>query len=397
MAKLLDKKERVYDLKLTGYGKYLLSVGKYKPTYYAFFDDNVIYDGAYANISESQNQVHERVKSETSYIESLVLFEDIHRPQLLTRDPLGLAIDENGQPSQLMMDSAIAAQTALRAGIVEGRPDLRDEIVVDGATMSDHVNYYLSDVVPIQYVPRKDIFKYDLAIGDAVINSKQKDVAPAWKVVVLNGEITSTERTFKLDPNSPSGSEAHVPQVNIRVQYEKQIKSQAHRATDPMINSAEGIVNSTPLFAGDDYIRLQRQDPVIYVDEINTSLLTENFDVEVFMVTSSVGTDGEEHRTLERKYFETLVPQIVDGIMTRPSPDVANVLHSANTPTTAVEYFFDFRKDSQADPEIICKQLQIYNKTSYYIDLDIDCSGQDTRDLYNDIYGSEVEPEICLD
>ena len=44
MAKFLNKKERVYDLKLTSYGEYLMSVGRYKPHYYAFFDDNITYD-----------------------------------------------------------------------------------------------------------------------------------------------------------------------------------------------------------------------------------------------------------------------------------------------------------------------------------------------------------------
>ena len=41
MAKFLNKKEQVYDLKLTSYGHYLLSVGKFKPVYYEFFDDNI--------------------------------------------------------------------------------------------------------------------------------------------------------------------------------------------------------------------------------------------------------------------------------------------------------------------------------------------------------------------
>ena len=42
MAKFINKKEQVYDLKLTNYGHYLLSVGKFKPSYYAFLDDNVL-------------------------------------------------------------------------------------------------------------------------------------------------------------------------------------------------------------------------------------------------------------------------------------------------------------------------------------------------------------------
>ena len=37
------------------YGKQLLSMGKMKPVYYAFFDDNIMYDGEYAGITENQN------------------------------------------------------------------------------------------------------------------------------------------------------------------------------------------------------------------------------------------------------------------------------------------------------------------------------------------------------
>ena len=406
MAKILDKKERVYDLKLTGYGKYLLSVGKYKPKYYAFFDDNIIYDGRYANISESQNQIHERIKTETSYIDSLVLFEDVEKAQLLTGDALNL-----------LSAAGDGTYEGSFADIIRGHPDIEairtnpDVSAEAGAAAAEteaqgilekvkpNINYYLSDVVPIQYVPRKDIFKYDLAIGDAVINSKQKDVAPAWKVVVLNGEVTSTERKFKLDPNSPTGSEAHIPQVNIRVQYEKEIKHRAHMDNQTQIlnTSVSDMIFTTPMFAGNEYIKLKKQDPIIYVDEVNTSVLTENFDVEVFLVTSSIDQEGVEQKVLERKYFESEMPQIVDGIMTRATPDQISYGGAAELPTTAVGYYFDFRKDSSVDPEIVCKQMQIYNKTSYYIDLDIDCSPNDRQDLYNDIYGSEVEPEICLD
>jgi hypothetical protein len=44
MAKFINKKEKVYDFKLTPYGHYLLSIGAFKPEFYGFFDDNIIYD-----------------------------------------------------------------------------------------------------------------------------------------------------------------------------------------------------------------------------------------------------------------------------------------------------------------------------------------------------------------
>ena len=52
-----NKKEEVIQIKLTQYGKHLLSKGKFKPTYYAFFDDSVLYDSNYAGHTEVQNDI----------------------------------------------------------------------------------------------------------------------------------------------------------------------------------------------------------------------------------------------------------------------------------------------------------------------------------------------------
>ena len=58
-----DKKEEVIDLKLTQYGKYLLSLGKFSPTFYAFHDENIIYDSEYAGFAETQNEAEGDRKS----------------------------------------------------------------------------------------------------------------------------------------------------------------------------------------------------------------------------------------------------------------------------------------------------------------------------------------------
>ena len=60
-----DKKEEVIQIELTQYGKYLLSIGQWKPAFYAFFDDNIIYDGAAAGIVEAQNQIEPRIQEGT--------------------------------------------------------------------------------------------------------------------------------------------------------------------------------------------------------------------------------------------------------------------------------------------------------------------------------------------
>ena len=60
-----NKKEEVIDLQLTQYGKFLLSMGKLKPVYYAFHDENIVYDSNYAGFSETQNETHPRIQEET--------------------------------------------------------------------------------------------------------------------------------------------------------------------------------------------------------------------------------------------------------------------------------------------------------------------------------------------
>jgi hypothetical protein len=39
-----NKKEEVFDVQLPSEGRRLLSLGRFKPKYYAFYDDDVLYD-----------------------------------------------------------------------------------------------------------------------------------------------------------------------------------------------------------------------------------------------------------------------------------------------------------------------------------------------------------------
>ena len=60
-----NKKEEVIDFKLTEYGKNLLAQGKLKPAYYAFFDDDVLYDVSGSSVTETQNDARRRIQSTT--------------------------------------------------------------------------------------------------------------------------------------------------------------------------------------------------------------------------------------------------------------------------------------------------------------------------------------------
>ena len=60
-----NKKEDVLELKLTPYGRKLLSHGKLEPKYYAFFDDDILYDSAKAGFSETNSESKTRILNNT--------------------------------------------------------------------------------------------------------------------------------------------------------------------------------------------------------------------------------------------------------------------------------------------------------------------------------------------
>ena len=61
-----NKKEDVVSIELTPYGRSLLAKGKLKPAYYAFFDDDILYDAGAAGFSEDNNQIQTRIVDETT-------------------------------------------------------------------------------------------------------------------------------------------------------------------------------------------------------------------------------------------------------------------------------------------------------------------------------------------
>ena len=326
--KLLNKKEQVFDLKLTSHGKIQLAKGKFKPEFYAFFDDNVIYDKSYVSGSstERQNDIHNRIKRETVYLETQTRFSEAMSGSLV----LGGTLD------------SIFAQ---------------DE----------------------------NIFISQGYIGDALLLAEQPNYAPAWKAVSLANEIPSPPS------REDTSNKIKIPQIDLTASYNLSI-------VDPSSQSQEelgfwndyleiGAIASTPAFADGNAIKLEMNNPLLFIEELNTEFLTKNFDIEVFEVIKN-GSDTDEFRQL---FFEKPSEQIVDGFLVKQesvSPYVET--------TSSVSYYFDILRDSQINRDLACKYIQQYNLDSLLIDLDFDCSGQAERIEYFDIYGQEIgDSEVC--
>ena len=370
MAKFIDKKERVYDIKLTTYGRYLLSVGEFKPSFYAFFDRNIIYDGAHANLTESQSSIIHRIKNETQYIESLVLFDEIE-------DPLKHAA---------VTDSDFDA-------------DGDGEIVTSGEDPETGY-YFTGDVTSVMRVPRKNTFKYNLSIGDSFLDGEQQ-LAPAWKVISLNGVISGSAL------NDIKNNISNIPQINISLDYKKQIEN--YDPSGQYLNQdIRNSIGVSKRFSDEKVVRFIAEDLLLYGEELNTDILTENFDIEVFQINKDAishtpdATTEVFRDTFDRKYFTRDYEKIQGGMMTEKSLNYTDpIMHDTrnfnlNYTTNRVGYYFDIYKDYEINEQEACKAVEVYNKQAYYIDLDFDCESVATTDpVYIDIYGPATEPEVC--
>jgi len=332
MAKFLNKKEQVYDIELTTYGRHLLSKGTFKPVYYAFYDNNIIYDKKYTNSASAENQsiIHNRIKNDTQYIESLTLFRDL---------------DET--------------LNGFRGGTA-GTYDQPREI--DRASL-----------------PESDIFKIDGSISD-VNSGAEIDRAPAWKVVSIQSRIVSTQ-------NRDSANNSLIPQINIESTYVKRIKNNT-LDFDP--TSFRRVGDKTAVFSDGKVIQIEHQDPFYYVEELNTILLTENFEIEVYEILDVSGDNTPQQ--LNRKYFRRNSPQVQNGFLVSETPDR---LSDTELSADSVEYYFDVLTDRNSDRKIACRATTDFSKESYYIDLDFDCRDKRGDSLFYDIYGTVTEPEIC--
>jgi hypothetical protein len=60
-----NKKEDVMKIELTTHGKHLLSKGEFKPEFYAFFDDDILYESEAVSITENNIQTKVRIITDT--------------------------------------------------------------------------------------------------------------------------------------------------------------------------------------------------------------------------------------------------------------------------------------------------------------------------------------------
>ena len=257
-----NKKEEVIDLQLTQYGRHLLSKGHFKPAFYSFHDDNILYNTANQGIQEGQNETQPRIE-ETPTMKPQVSFSSLEKEFLNNYNKVISGQEKLGGKSQ--------QPTAIK-------------------------NYSLPQ-----------------PIGTSDIN---KDNAPAMSLKFLQGSIETdnddnpiVQETLALS----SGFGSHIlriPQVSAKLEVDYKnvtILSDFYEVEDP--GAVVGIVTKE----NETYF-------VLKLDEENAPFQKKNFDIEVF----DMGTVDElSDQTLRPLHFVRDQPFEEDfDFITLSPPDI---------------------------------------------------------------------------
>ena len=253
-----DKKQEVIDIKLTQFGKNLLARGFFKPVYYKFYDDDILYDSDCADISEEQNRSEERI------------FE----AQRMKTQYLTVGVETAFDKIEELINSG---EVKTFAEIKRRQDPLIEDIILR---------------YPLQNCP---------------VNS---NVAPSLRVGIGNVELnTDASKDFVTE----KGVDLPIPQLEITSSY-KIINNQRDKMTPT--SSPRSLYDSEVYldiskeqitFLDKTKLSLERGDIYIDMEELGMDIGSDNFEIEIFEI---IDVNGEE--TITRLESEEEVMKLFD-------------------------------------------------------------------------------------
>lgn len=323
-----NKKEEVLEVKLTSYGKHLLSKGELKPVYYAFYDDDILYDSKYAGTEEEQNYSEDRILEETPTTNVQVNFTGL----------------ENQISQQI---------ESVRVG---------DATAKEALQVTRERNYSLS-----------------APLGKSSLSS---DLSPSWDVTIHGKQLEQSLKT-KVSQNHQT---LRIPQMDLG-----ELQFQTYVAKDTYGTILQGDITGhteesefyQSEYPNGNVVFIEHSEVVLEIDEMHTDAMYHNYDIEVFLVDDEEG----EEVLVPLSFINNIYGEnnnVVNGIlMEQPDTDLPEI------DETFVENYLSIDVDTMIDTNRLCRlgYRTDFSKRGY---IRVDCDERTGRDRMSEIY--EVEP-----
>lgn len=223
-----NKKEEVLEIKLTQFGKRLYADGKFKPKFYAFYDNDIIYDSEYAETSEPNHSASIRIKD---------------APRMKIQSALyGIETDINTK--------------------IEGIRRTNGNVTPQNIQQIKEKSYVLTN-----------------ALGNS---DTAKDYAPAWDLKSYFARIDTSSKTTT---NSGKLNHVTIPQINLQ-----DLNYKIKAIDKPDFNAS--VFGHTFIDGTSLTIDEQEGELLLGLKEVNSPLSNDKFEIEVFMVNEENGQEN---------------------------------------------------------------------------------------------------------
>lgn len=267
-----NKKEEVMDIELTRFGRDSLARGSFKPAFYQFFDDDILYDASCMGFSEDQNDSEKRILEETPRLKTQSITYPIEKAFALEAEMI-----ETGKMEKFRKISRTAD------------PIIQERILL------------------------YPIHSYNIKTSESPRIKMQSHFQK------IKGGISYLHLT-------ESGIIKNVPQISFEPEYA--IRRSGENLKAPEMLTQETYVDLSSRnaeFLDGSTVSVTSKDIVVSLEELNSFYGLDNFELEVYEVIEVDGMDDTLIRleTMEEinKYFHIKTDEHV------PSADVPDLKH----------------------------------------------------------------------
>lgn len=229
----VNKKEDVVQISLTQHGKNLLSRGAFKPVFYQFFDDDVIYDHKYAGCTETQNEITDRIETNIRLSNQHVVTS------------------------------------------IEDRFDDETEKIEQGQR-----DIFLPITKILNEIEREKLLSFPISNMSTGIQN-----TPSFNLSSFDCKIQNSSSVTHL---TQSGFPAKIPQIDFNPVYYLE-KNTINKQDDDgsLVNEEEYRVDFSETkieFIDKTFLQLKPEDVVLLLEENNVPFTKENFKIEVYEI-----------------------------------------------------------------------------------------------------------------
>ena len=299
-----NKKQDVIDVELTSYGKQLLSRGFFKPAYYAFSDDGVLYDQKWMSgslIKEQQSQIEPRIQENTPRLKTQSRKVGAERaiynwtPHYTFHE--GFQAGNHSQNLQDIFELSEAevneqlGKLSLKVGFAESEKLLESKL----GTKSYFNNYN----------PAWNLLLYNGNISDSTKHYQKKDFVS----LIPQINCTLEDTVYKISTNQ------QITKIIMKIKNLENNLNQSKGISSANIDNYNDINNlyfqEFNLEDGDIFI--EKDFLFISLEEANSVYDRDNFSVEVFEVTDKTlaDDDADAEEILEKMPFSSEVNFLV--------------------------------------------------------------------------------------